>query len=201
MDTFDAIYQRRSVKAYDPQHEMSEAEVTKLMEAAVQSPTSFNMQNWRFVLIKENKELRTKLREAAYNQAQVEEASLVIILAADLNAHSNDPARYWKDAPEETGKMMSGMLAGFYADKEQLQRDEAQRSCAIAGQTIMLAAKAMGYDTRPMIGFDIEKVGQIINLPEDHLISFMITVGKQVKPAWPKPGQLELSEVVIWDGF
>ena len=75
------------------------------------------------------------------------------------------------------------------------------RSCGIAGQTIMLAAKAMGYDSCPMIGFDPEQVGNIINLPENHVIGFIITVGKATKPAWPKPGQLSLEDVVVRDRF
>ena len=64
------------------------------------------------------------------------------------------------------------------------------RSCGIAGQTIMLAAEAMEYDSCPMIGFDASAVAKLINLPEDHVIGFMIAVGKTVKPPWPKPGQL-----------
>jgi nitroreductase len=45
MDTLEAIYQRRSVKHYDPDHEFTDAEINKLMETAIQSPTSFNIQN------------------------------------------------------------------------------------------------------------------------------------------------------------
>ena len=45
MDTFDSIYQRRAVKHYDPEHKLSDDELRKLMEAAIQSPTSFNIQN------------------------------------------------------------------------------------------------------------------------------------------------------------
>ena len=65
----------------------------------------------------------------------------------------------------------------------------------------MLAAKAMGYDSCPMIGFDATKVAEVINLPSDHVIGFMIAVGKAVKPAMPKGGQLTLSEVVVEDRF
>ncbi len=65
----------------------------------------------------------------------------------------------------------------------------------------MLAAKAMGYDSCPMIGFDAAEVAEIINLPPDHVIGFMITVGKALKPAWPRPGQLPLEEVVLQDTF
>ena len=51
MDTLTAIKERRSVKHYDPHHTMSEAEINALLELALLSPTSFNMQNWRFVVV------------------------------------------------------------------------------------------------------------------------------------------------------
>ena len=70
MDTFEAIYQRRAVKHYDPNFEMPEEDVKKLLEAAVQSPTSFNIQNWRFLVIRD-KEQKQLAREAAWDQAQV----------------------------------------------------------------------------------------------------------------------------------
>ena len=97
--------------------------------------------------------------------------------------------------------MLVNWMGPFYEGKEQLQRDEAMRSCGLAGQTIMLAAKAMGYDSCPMIGFDPVKVAELIRLPEDHVISFMIAVGKVTKAAWPKPGQLPLKEVIVNNRF
>jgi len=68
-------------------------------------------------------------------------------------------------------------------------------------QTIMLAAKAMGYDSCPMIGFEHNAVAELINLPADHCIGPMIAIGKGTKDPWPKPGQLPLSEVVVTDRF
>lgn len=200
MDTFDAIYQRRAVKHYDPQHELKENEIHKLMEAAIQSPTSFNIQNWRFVLVRD-KQLRQKIRTAANDQAQVTDASLLIVMTADLKAWAQSPAQYWRDAPAEVAELLVNWMGPFYEGKEQLQRDEAMRSCGLAGQTIMLAAKAMGYDSCPMIGFDSEQVAALINLPDNHVIAFMIAVGKATKPAWPKPGQLPLEKVIVTDQF
>jgi nitroreductase len=75
------------------------------------------------------------------------------------------------------------------------------RSCGFAAQTIMLAAKAMGYDTCPMEGFDFAKVGKLINLPSDHIISMMVVVGKKAKDAGPRGGQLPLSDIVFEDHF
>ncbi len=172
----------------------------KLLSHTVLSPTSFNIQNWRFVVVRDP-EIRKDLRAAAWDQAQVTDASVTIILCADLKAWKKDPERYWKDAPETVRNMLVPMIGSVYENREELQRDEAMRSCGIAGQTIMLAAKEMGYDSCPMIGFDPVKVAEIINLPEDHVIGFMITVGKPLKPAQPRGGQLPLSEVVINDKF
>lgn len=200
MDTFEAIYQRRSIKHFDPDHEMSDDEVKKLMEAALQSPTSFNIQNWRFVVVRD-KERKQKLREASYFQSQVEEASAVIILAADLAAWEDNPERYWVNAPEDVASQLVNMIGPFYRNNPELQRDEAIRSVGIAGQTIMLAAKAMGYDSCPMIGFTCDQVASIINLPENHVLGLMITVGKALKPAWEKPGQLAYDQVVLEESF
>ena len=200
MDTFDAIYQRRAVKHYDPEHALTDDEIRKLMEAAIQSPTSFNIQNWRFVLVRDP-ELRAKIRGAANDQAQVTDASLLIVMTADVKSWAKSPDRYWRKAPSEVAEILVNWMGPFYEGKEQLQRDEAMRSCGLAGQTIMLAAKAMGYDSCPMIGFDAEQVADLIHLPADHVIGFMIAVGKGTKAAWPKPGQLPLEEVIVHDSF
>jgi nitroreductase len=200
METLEAIYARRAVKHYDPAHQFSDHEVERLFEAAIQSPTSFNIQNWRFVLVRDP-ELRKQIRAAAVDQAQVTDASLLVVMTADVKAWAKQPERYWRDAPPQVANMLVDWLRPFYEGKEQLQRDEAMRSCGIAGQTIMLAAKAMGYDSCPMIGFDAEQVARLINLPPDHVIGFMIAVGKATKPAWPKPGQLPLREVLVHDRF
>jgi nitroreductase len=75
------------------------------------------------------------------------------------------------------------------------------RSCGIAAQTLMLAARAMGYDSCPMDGFDFDAVGKLINLPADHVVAMCVAIGKPTKEAWPRGGQLPLSEVVIENRF
>ncbi len=200
MQTLEAIENRRSVKHYDPEHKMTEEEIKKLMSTAMLSPTSFNMQNWRFVVVTD-KEQREKIKDAAWGQEQVSNASILIVVCADLKSHSKEPERYWKDAPKEAADKLVPMIRQFYEGKEQLQRDEAMRSGGIASQTIMVAAKEMGYDSCPMIGFDPVKVSELINLPADHTTVMLITVGKAIKPAWPRPGQLSYDEVVINNRF
>ena len=200
MDTLTAIKERRSIKKYDPNHKMTDAEIKDLMECALLSPTSFNMQNWRFVVVK-NQETKEKLKKASFNQAQVSDASIVILICGDLKASEKNPQRYWRNTPEKVQEQIVPMISGFYDDKPQLQRDEVMRSSGMAGQNIMLGAKAMGYDTCAMIGFDKDKVAEIVNLPSDYVLSYMIVVGKAIAPANPRSGQLDFSEVVFFDSF
>jgi nitroreductase len=200
MDTFEAIKTRRSVKHYDTTHVITDAEVERIITAAMQAPTSFNIQHWRFVVVRDP-ELRQQIRAAGFDQAQMTDASLLIIMTADIDAWKKDPQRYWVNAPKEVAEMLVNWMGPFHEGREQLQRDEAMRSIGMAMQTIMVAAKAMGYESCPMIGFDHEAVAQRINLPKDHCIGPMIAIGKGTKDAWPKPGQLSYDEVVIENRF
>lgn len=200
MDTFDAITQRRAVKQFDPTHQLSQDEINQLFSLAIQSPTAFNIQNWRFVSV-QDPALRNTIRSASWNQAQVTDASLLVILCADLKSWEKQPQRYWRNAGKETQDFLLPAIDNYYRGREQVQRDEAMRSCGMAAQTLMLAAKAMGYDSCPMDGFDFEAVGKLINLPEDHTIAMFVVIGKALSPAHPRGGQLDVTEVVIQDKF
>ena len=200
MSVTEAIVQRRSIKHFDPGHKLSEQEIAKLMSLAMLSPTAFNIQHWRFVLVTDPV-LRQQIRTVSWNQAQVEEASLLIVLTADLQAWAKEPSRYWANAPQPVQDYLVPAIGHYYENNPQAQRDEAMRSCGIAAQTIMLAAKEMGYDTCPMDGFDFEAVGKMLNLPADHTPAMFVTVGKAIKEAAARAGQLGMSEVVVYNKF
>lgn len=200
MDTLDAIARRRSVKAFDPTHRMSEADERRLLEAAIQAPTSFNIQHWRFVVVSDP-ELRKQIRAVGFDQSQITDASMLVVMTADTTAWQKSPERYWQNAPKEVADMLVGWMGPFHEGRDWLQRDEAQRSIGMAMQTLMLAATAMGYQSCPMIGFEIEKVAELINLPADHVMGPLVAIGKGIKEPWPKPGQLTLDEVVVRDRF
>jgi nitroreductase len=200
MDTVAAIEARRAVKHYDPTHRMTDEEIDRLTSLALLAPTAFNIQNWRFVLVRDPA-LRQKIRAAAWDQAQVTDASLLVVLCADLKSWDKDPARYWRNAPPEVRDYLVSAIGQYYQGREQVQRDEAMRSCGIAAQTLMLAAKAMGYDSCPMDGFDFDAVGELINLPADHVIAMFVAIGKGIQEARPRGGQLPMDEVVVTDTF
>jgi nitroreductase len=200
METFETIAARRSVKKFDPDHVMTEDEITGLMEAVILTPTSFNIQNWRFVLITDQ-EVKNKVRQKGYDQAQFSDCSLLVVICGDRNAYDQDPDRYWADAPAEARAAVVPMIRGAYGSSETLRRDENFRSGGLAGQTLMLAVKEMGYDSCPMVGFDFEGMAEIIKLPADHDIIMAVTIGKALEPARTRSGQLPLEDVIFRDSF
>jgi nitroreductase len=200
MNVKEAIEQRRSVKHYNPDHVMTKEDIDQILKLATLSPTAFNIQNWRFVVVSDM-ELRKKIRSVSWDQAQVTDSSLFIILCADLKSWEKEPNRYWENAPKEVQDFLLPAIDGYYRDKDQVQRDEAMRSCGIAAQTLMLAAKSMGYDSCPMDGFDFDKVAELIKLPSDHAIAMFVAIGKKTQEAQPRGGQLSLDDVVIRNNF
>lgn len=201
MKAIDAIYNRRAVKHFDPEHRLTAEEEQQLFDALIHSPTSFNIQHWRFVVLRDPK-LRAKIRkEFGNDQAQMTDASLLVLFTADMKAWQKKPERYWKNAPQEVSDLLVGWMGPFHEGREWLQRDEAQRSIGMAMQTLMLAAQQLGYQSCPMIGFDIEKVAELVNLPDDYVMGPMVAVGKGTKEPWPKPGQLPLEEVLVENHF
>ena len=200
MQVSEAIRARRAIKWYDPEHKMPEETFAQLMQYAILAPTAFNIQNWRFVRVTDA-EQRRAIRAVAWDQAQVTDASELLVLCCDNRAWRRQPERYWRNAPQEVQDFLVPAIDDYYRDKPQVERDEGMRSCGLVGQTIMLMAKELGYDSCPMDGFDYEAVGKLINLPDDHAIAFMIAIGKGIKEPWPKPGQLSLDEVLVENRF
>jgi len=200
MDTFEAISTRRAIKKFDSSYKLSSEDVKSLMEYVILSPTSYNQQNWRFVTVTDQ-DIKDKISKSARNQAQPKDGSLVIVLCGNMNAWKEEPLRYWKNNTLEKQELVKNSLAKKYADSPQNRRDEAIRSCGFAGQTIMLAARQMGLDSCPMVGFEYDELAEIIKLPEDHLIVLMIVVGKSLEPAGERGGQLPLNEVVFENNF
>ncbi|MGI9309486.1 MAG: nitroreductase family protein, partial [Gammaproteobacteria bacterium] len=175
METREAIRARRAIKHFDPSHRLTDEEKQELISHAMLAPTAFNIQHWRFVVV-EDEELRKQIRTVAWDQAQVTDASMFIVLCADTKAWEKDPERYWEEAPAVVREFMLPEIEKYYRGKPQVERDEALRSAGIVAQTLMLTAQSMGYSSCPMDGFDFDAVGELINLPDDHLIAMFAAV-------------------------
>ena len=199
MKVSHAIETRRSIERFDPTHEIDNAQIRELIEAAMLSPTAFNIQHWRFVWARD-KALRQQLRALSWDQPQVTDASLLLFVCMDLKAWQKEPERYWRNAPVDIAKSMLRNM-GYYGKCSQAEHDEAIRSASMAAMTLMLKAREMGYDSCPMLGFKYDEVARLLRLPEDHGICLMLAIGKQLKGPYPRSGQLTLDEVFFIDTF
>ncbi|TVR48268.1 MAG: nitroreductase family protein [Puniceicoccaceae bacterium] len=198
MTVTEAIRSRRAIKGYDRDFVMPEADLRRLFELTALSPSSFNLQHWRFAAVTDPA-VKEALCEAAWNQRHIRDASLVVVVAGDPSAPDR-AADYWHAAPADVRDKLVPMIQAFYQDAG-FRRDEAIRSGALASMTLMLAAQEMGYATCPMIGFDHARLAEIVALPEGWVPIMLITVGRGNRPPHPRSGQMRLHELVFRDRF
>ena len=200
MDVRTAIETRRAIKQFDANHTITDDEIGELMSLAILSPTAFNIQHWRFVLVRDP-ELREAIRAVSWMQPQITDASLLVIICADVDAWEKEPDRYWRNASDDVREGIVAAIGAYYRGRPQTQRDEAMRSCGMAAQTLMLAAQEMGYDSCPMDLSDFDEVAKLIRLPEGHVIAMFVAIGRRAREPWPRAGQLSMDEVVRVNGF
>lgn len=199
--TLDLIKNRRATRHFDPAYKMSLSEIQELIETARFAPTAFNLQNVRFVIVEDMK-VRKQIREIAWDQPQVTDASALIVMTADVEAWKKDVARCWKDAPEKVRNLYANeLIPGYYKGRPEVQRDEAFRSASLASYALMLTAEASGLHSCPMDGFDFAKLAKIIDLPKDHVIVMMLAIGKRAKDPEPRPGVLRTKELIRINRF
>ncbi len=183
MDVIQAIKERRSINFFDSGKELSDEKIMELLEIANLSPSSFNLQPWKVVVVKDP-ERKKALRQCAFDQPKVEEASAALIMIADPKAMEENIDRmldswlelgYMKAGMRETYK---GMAQNLYGTVDSLKRKFfAIKNTALFAMNLMLAAKGLGLETHPIDGFDEECVKREFNIPEDKAIPMLITVG------------------------
>ena len=106
------------MKQFDSGHALTDAEERKLLEATIQAPTSFNAQHWRFVILRD-RDLRARIRkEFGNDQAQMIDASLLVLFTADVKAWQKSPERYWVNAPKDVSDLLVGWMGPFHEGRE-----------------------------------------------------------------------------------
>ncbi len=194
MQFSEIVAGRRSIKKYDPRHVITDAELKAIFERVILSPSSFNLQHGRFIVIRD-KAVKAQLRKAAHDQEQVETASAVVVVAAKLTAYK-DSTLIYADVPESVRKSIVPMINEFYANDPQMQRDEAIRSASLAAMTLMYAAYDLGYASGPLIGFDQIAVGNLIALDDEHIPVMLVVIGKETGEVRPRGPRHPVAEVV-----
>ncbi|MDO7906731.1 nitroreductase family protein [Paenibacillus sp. JX-17] len=201
-ETLRVISERHAVKKYDSSAALPAEHLEAILTAASQAPSAWNLQHWKFLVIEDAADKQTLL-PIAYNQQQVVDSSVTIAVLGDLEANRNtviyDQAVDAGFLAAEIRDALVGQINGAYANP-QVARDAAILNSSLAAQNIMLAAKALGYDTCAMGGFSAPQLVEKFNIPERYIPVMLITVGTAKEPARPS-GRLPLSEVVVKGSF
>lgn len=209
MDVVQAIKERRSINFFETGREIPDGTLKELLEVANLAPSSFNLQPWKVVVVK-GPERKKVLRECAFNQPKVEEASVVLILVADPLAMEENIERmldswqelgYMKPEMRETYK---GMANNLYGTTDSLKRRFfAVKNTSLFAMNLMIAAKGLGLETHPMDGFDEDCIKKEFNIPEDKVIPMLIAVGylKTGVTLLPRAFRREIEEFVKYERY
>jgi len=169
-----ALHWRYATKAFDPTRKISPATWAALEETLVLTPSSFGLQPWRFLDIRDT-ELRAKLRPHSWDQPQVTDASHFVVFTARTEIIAGDIA-HLVDCTATVRGQPAAALAGYRqimeggllndARKPHLH-DWASRQAYIALGQLLTAAALLGIDTCPMEGFDPAKYDEILGVRKD----------------------------------
>ncbi|NHN32397.1 nitroreductase family protein [Paenibacillus agricola] len=196
--TEDIIRSRRSVRKYERGVTIPAAEWNEILELAFSAPSSWNLQHWRFLTIQEQAN-KDRLLPIAYNQQQVSDASINVVVLGDLQANLAAETVFENAAPE-VREMMLGQINGAYANNSVFSRDEAIRNASLAAMQLMIAAKAKGYDSVSMGGYNPKALIKEFNIPERYIPVMIISIGKAAAPGRATE-RLPMEHQVISESF
>jgi nitroreductase len=197
MEFSEVVQQRQSIKSYQPDKTINDAELKELMQEVVLSPSSFNLQHWTFIAVR-NSELRIKIQASAWNQEQIGDCSVLLVICGKLNAHE-DAQKIYQGTDQEIQDKVLPLINSFYDGKNSLQRDEAIRSASLAAMTLMLGAQNRGWATVPMIGFDPEAVSELVKLTPNYIPVMLMALGYKKEDPRPRSYRRPIEEVVRLD--
>jgi nitroreductase len=204
-DFFTVIRERRSVRHYNPDHTISRQELEEILSQAILAPSSSNLQPWRFLVI-DDPALKEKLLPIAWNQQQVVQASAVIAVLGDVEAYKNAENIYQRAVAagymsEEVKQTLVNNISQTYGNAGlDMLKKIAYIDGGLVSMQLMLVAKAKGYDTVPMGGYDAEKFKAAFEVPENYVPIMLIALGKAAQPGHPTV-RLSVEEVAYWNQF
>jgi nitroreductase len=174
METLEAIALRKSIRKYLPK-KVSWEDITKLILAGRDAPSSGNLQNWRFIII-DDEEVIEQLSEVVKGQRWISDAPLIIAVCCDI----------------ETAKIHYGLRG---------ERLYAIQNCAAAIENMLIAATDVGLGSCWLGDFNEIEVAGILGVPLDRFrVQALLTFGYPAENPKPEPRQ-EVYTITFLNGF
>lgn len=209
----EVVHSRRATASFDGKP-VDEKDLGQILQAGLEAPSSYNIQPWRFVVVRDL-EQRRRLRQAAFGQPKVEEAPAVIVALGDPEGWKNGDmdqvialGRERGIINDQVAEMIRGQLTGFLGNAngdvggvDPGLSNWVNRQTMIAFTHMMLMAENLGYNTAPMEGFVESKVREVLEVPEHIRVVAMLAIGQRKGDEKPYGGRFPVSQLVFDNVF
>jgi nitroreductase len=189
MEFKEIVMSRYATKKFDGK-KIPEAKISELLELARFAPSALNIQPWKIRVITDQK-TKEQLRPASWNQEQITTCSHLLVFCANTDfaglIKKLDQLLQKSRAPEEMRKMVIGLASDLTAKMPPEQRlSWAQGQVFLALANALNGAKALGFDSCPMGGFDPKEYSRILALPPTVVPTMLCPVGYAADKPMPK---------------
>jgi nitroreductase len=198
------LLDRRATMRFKPDEPVPDEFLDAILSFGSQAPSGYNLQPWRFIVVRDE-ENRRRLRRAAMNQAKVAEAPVVIIavgVKSDLEQRADqalrEGARRGAGKFEEVDRAKRGAMKFLSTISPDVWLN---RHTMIAVTTMMLVAESYGFDTAPMEGFDPEAVKLEFGIPAEDEVVALLALGRAEKPEKAYPGRFPIEHIVFSERY
>ncbi|KOR75941.1 nitroreductase family protein [Paenibacillus solani] len=195
---------RRSVRHYDENFKISKEEIHEMISEASLAPSSANLQPWRVVVV-DTPEGKEKLRPLVrFNTLQNDTSSAMLLIFGDTQSYLNVEEIY--NTAVEQGKMpaevrdsqLKTILSMYPTLPQEIKVEVAKIDSSLFAMQFMLVARAHGYDTNPMAGFEVDQVAKAFDLDEERYAPvMMISIGKAKEDGYESV-RLSSDKITFW---
>ncbi|WP_270596350.1 nitroreductase family protein [Enterococcus asini] len=184
-DFADVTFGRKSVRLYDETYKISHEEMLEMIQEATTAPSSVNMQPWRFVVV-ESEEAKAKLKPLIrFNTKQNDTSSAMVLIFGDLQCYELGEEIYNQAVaegkmPEEVRDQQLASIIPYYKSFTKAQMNDVVKvDSSLAAMQFMLTARAHGYETNPIGGFEAGALAETFGLDKERYVPVIIlSVGK-----------------------
>ena len=201
----ELVRRRRATDNFSPEP-VSDSDLQEILRAGLEAPSSYNLQPWRFVVVRDLHQRRKLRAAAAMDQPKVEEAPVVIVACGDTLG--------WREDLEEVIRLGQEHGIGGEAWAQRKRKNVTAdlsshrnmpmwvaKQTMIAATTMMWMAEALGYDTGPMEGFDEEAVRTVLGIPAHFRVLFLLAIGHLRGEDGKYPGRLSPARTVFSETY
>ncbi|WP_433941525.1 nitroreductase family protein [Paenibacillus lautus] len=203
-DFANIVMGRRSVRNYDENFKISKEEMSDMISEASLAPSSANMQPWRVIVV-DTPEGKEKLRPLVrFNTLQNDTSSAMLLIFGDTQSYLyaeeiyNTAVEQGKMPAEVRDRQLETILSLFPTLSREMKVEIAKIDSSLFAMQFMLVARAHGYDTNPMAGFEADQLAKAFDVDEERYAPVMIISLGKAKEDGHESVRLVPDKIIFW---